>query len=101
MTGRLSLIFRNSCVVIIKEYTINNIVWNNKLKITFCVDEDNDEPQSCRDDALLCHKFSDCHDRPEGGFCCRCQKGYFGDGRNCLDYGKITNNKNYFGIYIV
>ncbi|CAH1396121.1 unnamed protein product [Nezara viridula] len=61
---------------------------------------DESEPQSCTDGAILCHKYSDCFDEPEGGFCCRCQKGYFGDGRNCLDFethrmiGKVNISLN-------
>ena len=45
------------------------------------------EPTSCSDGgSRTCSVNADCVDH-DGGFCCTCKDGYFGNGKNCLKIG--------------
>ncbi|XP_069687047.1 nidogen [Periplaneta americana] len=56
---------------------------------------------SCSIGATTCHSKANCVDYQSGGFCCVCQRGYYGNGLNCLKEdiplrvnGKITGSLN-------
>lgn len=56
---------------------------------------------TCAVGATTCHSKANCVDYQSGGFCCICQRGYYGNGLNCLKEeiplrvnGKITGELN-------
>lgn len=42
---------------------------------------------TCAVGATACHSKANCVDYQSGGFCCICQRGYYGNGFNCLKEG--------------
>lgn len=45
---------------------------------------------TCSYGAAECHSKAECVNHPTG-FCCICQDGYYGNGKNCLQDGNILN----------
>lgn len=42
---------------------------------------------TCRYGSTLCHSRATCISDTFSGFCCRCERGFFGDGKACLPDG--------------
>lgn len=53
----------------------------------FCLTGEATITDTCAVGATTCHSKANCVDYQSGGFCCLCQRGYYGNGLNCLKEG--------------
>ena len=69
--------------ILLKQFMPTNVLY----VIKHCNITGETEPTSCSDGgSRTCSVNADCVDH-DGGFCCTCKDGYFGNGKNCLKIG--------------